>query len=164
MAGGPLLPSSVYLGGASGNLSPTFFIPTTNTNTAGATEGIGLIGSLGANAPAVLQFNMPESIPTGTLKLRMLAMSTSVVGSQIVKLTVSDASTSPAASIGATTLTGESQSTVTFTAADILIETKLTLTATAPTANQITTILVTFNNTGTTLVAASVWQFSLVWE
>jgi hypothetical protein len=164
MSGGPLLPSSVYLGGASGNLSPTFYIPTTNTNTAGAIEGIGLIGSLGANAPAVLQFNMPESIPTGTLKLRMLAMSTSVVGTQVVKLTVSDASTSAAANIGATTLTAEAQSTVTFTAADILIETKLTLTATAPTANQITTVLVTFNNTGTTLVAASVWQFSLVWE
>ena len=65
MAGGPILPSSVYLGGASGNLFPNFYIPATNTNTAGALEGIGVVASLAADAPAVLQFNMPETIPQG---------------------------------------------------------------------------------------------------
>ena len=63
MAGGPILPSSVYLGGASGNLFPNFYIPATNTNTAGALEGVGVVASLAADAPAVLQFNMPETIP-----------------------------------------------------------------------------------------------------
>ncbi len=162
MAGGPLLPSSIYLGGASGNLSPTFYIPSTNTNTAGALEGIGVVASLGANAPAVLQFNMPETIPTGTLKLRMLAMANATTGN--AKLTVSDASTSAGSNIGATTLTAESQTSQTWATADILVEIKLTLTATAPTSNQITTVLVTFNNTSWTLAAASVWQFTLVWE
>ncbi len=66
MAGGPILPSSIYVGGASGNLSPTFYVPATNTNTAGAIEGIGVIASLGSDAPAVLQFNLPESTLTGT--------------------------------------------------------------------------------------------------
>jgi len=72
MAGGPMFPSSIYLGGASGNLSSTIFVPSTNTNAAGAIEGIGVIGSLGSDSTAVLQFNLPETIPTGTCKLRTL--------------------------------------------------------------------------------------------
>jgi hypothetical protein len=162
MAGGPLLPSSVYLGGASGNLFPTFYIPATNTNTAGALEGVGVIASLAADAPAVLQFNMPEVIPTGTLKLRILAMANATSG--VAKLTVKDASTSASSNIGATTLTTETQLSQTWATADILVENKITLTATAPTANQITTILATFNTASWTLAAASAWQFSLVWE
>ena len=67
MSGGPILPSSIYLGGASGNLFPSFYIPATNTNNAGAIEGVGVVASLGADAPAVMQFNMPEVIPAGTL-------------------------------------------------------------------------------------------------
>ena len=74
MAGGPLLPSSVYFGGASGNAYPKTYIPATNTNAAGAIEGVGVIASLGSDAAVVMQFNMPESIPSGTLKLRCLAM------------------------------------------------------------------------------------------
>lgn len=162
MSGGPLLPSSVYFGGGAGNVYPAYYIPNTNTNTAGALEGVGVVASLGSDAPVVLQFNMPESIPTGTLKLRMLAMANDA--SHVAKLTVKDASTSAGSNIGATTLTSESQTTVTWSAADALTETKLTLTATAPSANQITTVLVTFNTTGWTLAVASVWQFSLVWE
>lgn len=162
MAGGPILPSSVYLGGASGNLYPNFYIPATNTNTAGALEGIGVVGSLGADAAAVLQFNMPESIPSGTLKLRCLAMANATSG--VAKVTVKDASTSAGSSIGVTSLTTETQLSQTWATADILVENKITLTATAPTANQITTILVTFNTTSWTLTAASTWQFSLVWE
>jgi hypothetical protein len=162
MAGGPLLPSSIYLGGASGNLSPTFYIPATNTNAAGALEGVGVIASLAADAPAVLQFNMPEVIPTGVLKLRCLAMANATSG--IAKLTVADGSTSAGANIGATTLTTETQLSQTWATADILVENKIILTSPAPTANQITTILATFNTSGWTLAQASVWQFSLVWE
>jgi hypothetical protein len=162
MAGGPLLPSSIYLGGASGLLYPSFYVPATNTNTAGALEGVGVIASLTSDAPAVLQFNMPEVIPTGVLKLRILAMANAVTG--VAKLTVKDASTSAGANIGVTTLTSETQLSQTWATADILVENKITLTATAPTANQITTILATFNTTSWTLAAASVWQFSLVWE
>ena len=165
MAGGPLLPSSIYLGGASGNLSPQFYISGVNTNLASAFEGIAVVASLGADSDAILQFNMPEVIPTGTLKLRMLTMS-NVSVSSVAKITVRDASTSAGANIGATTLTAETQQTVSWgtTNADQMIETKLTLTATAPTANQITTCRCTFNTTGWTLAQQSVWQFSLVWE
>jgi hypothetical protein len=165
MAGGPLLPSSIYLGGASGLLYPSFYVPATNTNTAGALEGVGVIASLTADAPAVLQFNMLEVIPSGVLKLRILAMANAVAG--IAKLTIKDASTSAGANIGVTSLTTEASAnplSQTWATADILVENKITLSATAPTANQITTVLATFNTSGWTLAQASVWQFSLVYE
>jgi hypothetical protein len=162
MAGGGITPSSVYFGGASGLAYPAFYIPATNTNTAGALEGVGVIASLTSDAPVVMQFNMPETIPTGTLKLRVLAMANATSG--VAKLTVKDASTSAGSNIGATTLTSETQLSQTWATADILVENKITLTATAPTSNQITTVLATFNTTSWTLAAASVWQFTLVWE
>lgn len=161
MAGGPLLPSSIYLGGASGNLSPTFYVPTTNTNNAGAIEGIGVAASLAADAPAVLQFNMPEVIPTGILKLRCLAMAPATSG--VAKLTVADKNVAAGASLGTSTLITETQLSQTWATADILVENKITLTST-PVANDILTVLATFNISGWTLAAASVWQFSIVWE
>ena len=161
MAGGPILPSSIYVGGASGNLSPTFYIPASNTNGAGAIEGIGVIASLGADASAVLQFNLPEVIPTGALKLRVLAWANATSG--VAKLTVKDNQTAAGSNIGVTTLTTETQLSQTWATADIIVENKITLT-TAPTANSILTALATFNTSGWTLAAASVWQFSLVWE
>jgi hypothetical protein len=161
MAGGPILPSSVYLGDASGNLFPNFYIPATNTNGAGAFEGIGVVASLAADAPAILQFNLPESIPTGTCKLRCLAMANATSGA--AKLTISDGQTAAGSNIGATTLTAETQVSQTWATADILVENKVTLT-TSPTANEILTIEATFNTSGWTLAAVSTWQFSLVWE
>lgn len=161
MAGGPILPSSIYLGGASGNLFPNFYIPATNTNTAGALEGIGVVASLGADAPAVMQFNMPEVIPTGTLKLRCLAMANATSG--VAKLTVSDKNAAAGLNLGTTTLNAETQLSQTWATADILVENKITLTS-APVANDILTVLATFNTASWTLAAVSTWTFSLVWE
>jgi hypothetical protein len=164
MAGGPLHPSSIYLGGAAGNLSSTVNVPNTNTNTAGALEGIGVVASLGANAPAVLQFNLPEVIPSGTLKLRLLAVANATTGN--AKITVADAGTAPAANIGATTLTTDATAqTVAWTTADVLVETKINLTGSgANVANNILTVLLTFITASWTLAQVSVWQPTVVWE
>lgn len=165
MAGGPILPSSVYLGGASGSVYPNFYIPATNTNNGGALEGIGVVSSLTSSTngyPAVMQFNMPESIPTGTLKLRILAQANATSGS--AKVTISDGVTSAGSNIGVTSLTSETQTSITWSSADVLMESKVTLTA-SPSANQILTCVATFNSSGGwTLAAASNWQFSAVWE
>jgi hypothetical protein len=161
MAGGPLLPSSVYFGGASGNAYPNTYIPATNTNGAGAIEGVGIVASLGADAPVVMQFNMPESIPAGTLKLRCLAMANATSG--VAKLTIKDKNVAAGNSLGTSTLNTETQLSQTWATADILVENKITLTST-PTVNDILTVLATFNTASWTLAAASVWQFSLVWE
>lgn len=161
MASGPLLPSSIYVGGASGNLTQTFYVPATNTNNAGSIEGVGVVASLTADAPAVLQFNLPESIPTGVMKCRVLAWANATSG--VAKLTLSDGQTAVGSNIGATTLTADTQVSQTWSSADVIVENKVTL-ATTPTANNILTILATFNTSGWTLAQASVWQFSLVWE
>lgn len=161
MAGGPILPSSIYLGGASGNLSATVYVPATNTNGAGAIEGIGVVASLASDAAAILQFNLPESIPTGTAKLRCLAWANATSGT--AKLTISDGQTAASSNIGGTTLSAETQVSQTWATADIIVENKVTLT-TSPTANDILTVKATFNTTSWTLAATSVWQFSLVWE
>lgn len=171
MAGGPILPASIYIGGASGLLSPSFYVPATNTNTAGALEGVSCVASLSTtngNAPAVLQFNMPETIPTGTLKLRCLSMANAVTGTAL--FTVADGVTSAGSNIGVTSLSTETQVSQTWATADILVENKVTLTA-SPSANQILTCLVTFNPSTSggstaafTLAQTSVHQFSIVWE
>jgi len=163
MAGGPLLPSSIYVGGASGNLTLTFYVPTTNTNNAGAIEGIGVVASLGANSNAVLQFNLPESIPTGTLKLRLLFWANASTGNAIY--TVADAGTAAGNNIGVTTLTTDASAvSVTRSAVDIAQEVKVTLTGAGQTANNIYTVLLTFVTASWTLAQSSVWQASLVWE
>lgn len=161
MAGGPIFPSSMYLGGASGNLSATVYIPNTNTNNAGAYEGIGVVASLAADAPAVLQFNLPGAIPSGTAKLRFLAMANATSG--VAKVTVSDGVGAAGTNLGAPTLTGETQLSQTWATADILVENKVTLSS-IPLANNILTALVTFNTTNWTLAATSVWNVSLIWE
>ena len=163
MAGGPILPSSIYVGGAAGSLSATFYIPATNTNSAGAMEGIGVVASLSTTQSAVLQFNLPEAIPTGALKCRHLAWANATSGNAVI--TLNDGQTAVGSNIGATTLTAETQYTKTWATADIIVEQKTTL-ATTPTANNILTLRVDFVGAGAvwTLAQTSVHQFSLVWE
>jgi hypothetical protein len=167
MAGGPLLPSSIYLGGASGNLSSTFYSPggaaTTITNQ-GSFEGIGVVGSLASQSNAILQFNMPETIPTGVLKLRLLAMTNSTTGTAF--WTTYDGATSVASSIQATTLTAEAAQSINFATLgvqDVLNENKQAL-ATSPTSNQILTVVIAFATTTFTVTNTTVWQASIVWE
>ena len=165
MAGGPILPSSIYVGGAGGNLTLTAYIPSTNTNTAGAIEGVGCIASLnvgGVDAPLVLQFNLPEVLPSGTAKLRALAWANATSGNALY--TPTDGQTAVNANIGGTSLSGPGQQTVTWTTVDIMMEKKTNISSTPLVINNMLTVLVTFNNSSWTLAQTSVWQFSLVWE
>jgi len=165
MAGGPLLPSSIYLGGASGNLSSTFYTSGAGTTTANSTiEGIGVVASLGADASAVMQFNLPEVLPSGTLKLRVLAWANATTGN--AKLDIIDGITAAGSNIANSTFTTEAGSpTITqgWTTADIIVENKVTLT-TAAVANSIYTVVATYRTASWTLAVASVWQYSLIWE
>jgi hypothetical protein len=161
MAGGYVFPCSIYLGGASGLLTSLVYIPATNTNLGGALEGIQVAASLASNAPAVLQFVAPNPIPTGVLKLRSLFQANATSG--VIKYTVQDGVVSPGSNPGAATLTSETQQSITWTTADILVENKLILTA-APTAGQLVPTVITFNNTGWTLAAILSGIHMLVWE
>jgi hypothetical protein len=165
MAGGPLLPSSIYVGGANGNLSLTFYTSGAGTTTANSTiEGIGVVNSLAADASAVMQFNIPELIPSGVLKCRVLAWANATSGN--AKLDIIDGRTPAGSNIANATFTTEAGSptiTQTWATADIIVENKVTLTA-SPTANDIFTVVATFRTASWTLAQTSVWQFSLVWE
>ena len=164
MAGGPILPSSIYLGGASGNLSPTFYISSAGIGTtwgAGAFEGIGVVASLAADATAVLQYNLPESIPSGTCKLRVLALANAASGTAV--LVVGDGQTAVGSNIASATITAEATYSTAWTAADNLVEVKITM-STSPTANNIFTVHAGFKTSSWSLAQSSVWQFSLVWE
>ncbi len=172
MSGGPLLPSSMYLGGSAGVLTSIPYIPATNTNGAGALDGIGCAGG-GSGLPgavdanAVLQYNMPPTIPTGTLKLRLLAMANATSG--VAKVTVKDKNVAAGKSLGTSTLNSETQVSQTWATADIMVENKVTLTST-PAGNDILTVLLVFNTSSWTLNGSGtnppggVWQASIIWE
>jgi hypothetical protein len=164
MSGGPIFPASVYVGGASGNLSPTFYVPSTNSNNAGAIEGIACVASLssGSTVQAALQFNLPENIPSGQAKLRTLAWANATSGNAL--FTVNDAVVAVGASLGNSSLTAEAQQTITWSSNDVIVENKVNLSA-SMTANSILQIRFDYNSTGSwTLAAQSVWQHSVVWE
>lgn len=167
MAGGPIFPASLYLGGGSGVLSATFYQSGAGTTVANSwIEGIGVaasLGSLTSVVPLPLQFNLPEVIPAGVMKLRVLAWANATSGN--AKINCSDGQTAPGSNIANTTLTTDTGFTQTWATADIIVENKITL-ATTPTANDILTVLIGFDGTSSawTLAQNSVWQFSLVWE
>lgn len=162
MAGGPIAPSSVYLGGAAGNLFPNFYAGA-GGNAAPHDEGIGVVASLAADSTAELRFPMPPTIPTGTLKLRLLALANATSGS--AKLTVSDANVAAGASPSAAALTSEAQTTVTWAAAgnDKYTEAKVTLSAT-PAGNDMLVVAIKFQTTGWTLAQVSTWLATIIWE
>lgn len=161
MAGGPVAPSSVYLGAAAGLLFPNLYTCATNTNTAGIEEGIGVAASIGSDATAILRFPMPPTIPTGTLKLRLLAQANATSG--VAKVTVKDVNTAAGASPAAGTLNSETQVSQTWATADIYVENKVALTS-APAGNDILVVTITFNHTNWTLAVVSTWQAFVIWE
>jgi hypothetical protein len=165
MAGGPITPSSVYLGAGGGNLFPNFYTGA-GGNAAPTDEGVGVAASLSADEVIMLRFPMPPTIPTGTLKLRTLMLANATSGT--IKYTVSDANVAAAASPSAATLTGETQSSATWTGsagstADDYIEIKTTLTS-APNGNDMLVVAVTVNHTSWTLAQVLTMIFTIIWE
>jgi hypothetical protein len=125
--------------------------------------GYNLVAALLADVTLELRFPVPAYIPAGTPKLRMLALANAVLG--IARFTVKDAVVSVGASPSAVALTSETQSTVTWIAgdADKYKEIKVPLSA-VPVANGMLVVGVTFNALGFTLLSASTWIPTLIWE
>ncbi len=162
MAGGPIYPTSAYPADSAGRLFASFYAGS-GGNAAPHDEGLGVKASLDADATWELRFPMPPSIPTGTLKLRLLALANATSG--FAKVTVKDG-TCPAGSIpSSVTLTSESQISPAWLSgsADKYIESKVALSAT-PSGNDMLVVALTFNTSGWTLAAASTWLASIIWE
>jgi hypothetical protein len=164
MAGGPILPNSLFPGDTTGRLFPSFY-GGAGGNAAARDEGMGVMASLSADATWELRFLLPPAaaLPTGTLKLRLLALANAGAGD--AKVTVKDAVVAAGASPSAVTLTSETQATLTWASGDNdkYKEAKITLSA-VPVGNDILVVGLTFNTSGWTLAQVSTWIASIIWE
>jgi hypothetical protein len=162
MSGGPIFPYSAYPADTAGRLFPNFYAGA-GGNAAAHEEGLGVMASLSADATWELRFALPPSLPTGTLKLRVLSLANATAGA--LKFTVSDNNVAAGANPSAASLSVEAQSTVTWATGDNdkYKETKLTLTA-APIGNDTIVMALKFQATGTTLAQISTHIVSLIWE
>lgn len=70
MAGGPVFPSSAFPATA-GKVFPNFHIGASNAR---AFEGMGVMASLDGDAIWALIFPLPDTDPTGTLKLKIVSL------------------------------------------------------------------------------------------
>lgn len=160
MAGGPIAPiSAVPI--TAGNVFPYVYVG------GGANskheEGLGVAASIAADSTWRLRFPVPPTVPTGTMKLRLLALANATSGA--AKVTVQDANVAAGASPSGATLTSETQATITWGAGDNdkYKEAKVTLTPT-PAGNDIMVVDLVFNTTSWTLAQISCWMATLIFE
>ncbi|QEH36488.1 hypothetical protein OJF2_50720 [Aquisphaera giovannonii] len=159
--GGPVIqPASYYTTDTAGNLYPGVY--TGSGGNASAHEaGWTIPASLAANATLELRFQMPSTIPGGTFKLVSYCLANASTGT--AKYTVSDANVAAGASPSAASLTAETQTSITWAAADQYVVTKTALTST-PTADGVSVVAVTFNTTGWTLAQPVTCRWVELWE
>jgi hypothetical protein len=128
-------------------------------------EGLGVAASIAADSTWRLRFQIPPAIPTGTAKLLLRALANATTGA--AKVTPQLAKVAGGSSPSGATLTAEAQQTVTWTAVDVYLDTKVTLTNTTIVTGDENKALVcdlVFNTTGWTLAQVSTWQVSVIWE
>jgi hypothetical protein len=161
MAGGPIFPSSAYPV-TGGRVFPNFHVG------AGANskhdEGLGVEASVGADATWRLRFQMPPTLPSGTCKLRLLALANATSGN--AKVNPKWASVAPEESPSGATLNAEGTSTLTWGAGDNdqYKELKITLDADTPVASEMMVLDLVFETSSWTLAQISTWIASIIWE
>lgn len=164
MAGGPIYPSSAYPNDTTGNIFPTFYAGG-GGNAAPHDEGLGVAASISSDLTWELRFGMPPTLPTGTLKLRILSLANATSGA--AAFIVKDGHVAAGASPSAATLTTESTVTTTWGAgnADEYMEQKIVLSAT-PSGNDMLVVALTMHGASSawTLAAVSTHIVSVIWE
>jgi len=161
MAGGPIFPHSAFPVTA-GNVFPNFHIG------AGANskqdEGLGVAASIGADSTWRLRFWMPPSLPTGTCKLRMLALANATSGA--AKVNPKWVSVAPEEDPSGATLNAEGTSTLTWAAGDNdqYKELKVNLDADTPVGGEVIVMDLVFETSSWTLAQVSTWQVAVIWE
>lgn len=162
MAGGPIFPHSAFPVTA-GRVFPNFHVG------AGANskhdEGLGVEASVGADSIWRLRFQMPPtSLPTGTCKLRLLALANATSGA--AKVNPKWASVAVEESPSGATLLAEGTGTITWAAGDNdqYKELKINLDADTPVVSEEIVMDLTFETTSWTLAQVSTWIASVIWE
>ncbi len=161
MAGGPIFPHSAFPVTA-GRVFPNFHVG------AGANskhdEGLGVEASVGADSTWRLRFQMPPTLPTGTAKLRLLALANATSG--VAKVNPKWASVAVEEDPSGATLNAEGTSTVTWSTGDNdqYKELKVTLDADTLVASEEVVMDLVFETTSWTLAQISTWVASIIWE
>lgn len=160
MAGGPLFPFSAIPVTAT-RVFPNVHQGGTNSR---REEGMGVQASVGANATWALRFEMPQELPTGTAKLRLLALAAATSGA--AKVNPTWASVAVEESPDTVTLNAEGTQTVTWGTGDTdqYKELLVTLDADTVVADEIIAMNLVFETSSWTLAVVSTWQASIIWE
>jgi len=161
MPGGPIFPNSAYPATA-GRVFPNFH------EGAGANskhdEGMGVEASVGADSTWRLRFQMPPTLPTGTGKLRLLALANATSGN--AKVNPKWVSVAVEENPSSATPVAEGVQTVAWSTGDNdqYKEIKVTLDADTLVAGEIVVMDLVFETASWTLAAVSTWIASIIWE
>lgn len=162
MAGGPVFPHSAYPVTA-GRVFPNFHVGAGSNSK--HDEGLGVEASVGADSTWRLRFQMPpSSLPSGTGKLRLLALANATSGN--AKVNPKWASVAVEEDPSSATLNAEGTQTVTWSTgdADQYKELKVTLDADTLVASEEVVMDLVFETTSWTLAQVSTWIASIIWE
>ena len=129
-------------------------------------EGLGIEASLGADSIWRLRAELPPSLPSGTCKLRLIALANATSGSAKVNPKWASVAVTVGEDPSSATLQAEGTQTLTWAAggADKYTELKVTLDADTPVAGEIIVMDLTFETSGWTLAQISCWKPSIIWE
>ena len=161
MAGGPIFPNSAFPVTA-GRVFPNFHVG------AGANskqdEGLGVEASVGVDSIWRLRFQMPPTLPTGTGKLRLLALANAISGA--AKVNPKWVSVAVEEDPSSATPVAETTQTITWAAgdADQYKELKVILDADILVAGEIVVMDLVFETTSWTLAQVSTWISTIIWE
>ena len=127
-------------------------------------QGLGVAASITVDTIWRLRFQLPGTLPPGTLKLRLIALANATANA--VKINPKWASTAMEESPSGMTLNAETTQTITWAAGDNdqYKELKVTLDADTAVGGEIIVMDLTFETTGWTLAVVSTWIPTLVWE
>lgn len=160
MAGGPLFPCSAF------PVSSNVF---DNIHVGGGANskhdsGLGVAASIAADSIWRLRFQMPPTLPSGTGKLRLLALANATSGN--ARVNPKWASVAPEESPSGATLNAEGATTLSWSTGDNdqYKELKVTLDADTLVAGEVVAMDLTFETASWTLAQISTWQAAIIWE
>lgn len=161
MAGGPLFPHSAYAA-TTDRVFPNFHVG--DGANSKHDEGLGVEASVGADSTWRLRFQMGPALPTGTGKLKLLALADATSGA--AKVNPKWASVAAEEDPSSASLNAEGTSTLTWGAGDddVYHELKINLDADTLVASEEVVMDLVFETTDWTLAQVSTWIASIIWE
>jgi hypothetical protein len=162
MSGGPIGPCSAAPD-ATGFVFPRIHLGATNSR---RVAGLGVTDAttMTANATWFLVFELPPTLPSGTCKLRLLALANATANA--AKVNPTWLSIAPEETYDTVSLLPEGTQTITWAAgdADQFKELKVILDADTPVAGELIFMSLIFEDSGYTLAVASTWLASIIFE